>query len=138
MSSWPARCAGVMPAASRSPHEGALVVVVLVVVVLLDEVEEVLLEDAEAVGALDVEVVVVCDEVGASPGVPVHAAGAATASARTPTPSRRRAAGRRSVTGGTYLPGAPTGKPLVTGRGRAAGPEQRALPLPRCCPDEGR
>jgi hypothetical protein len=84
-----------MPAASRSPHECALVVVVLV-----DEVEEVVLAEVDGAGAVDVTVVVVRD-VGASPGSPVHAAGAATASARSATPRRRRVAWGRSVTGGT-------------------------------------
>jgi hypothetical protein len=94
-----------MPAASRSPHEGALVVVVLVgeaedVVLLVGEVEDVVAEDVDAVGALDVELPAV-EVVAPAPGVPVHAVGAATASARTPTPRRRRAALGRSVTAGT-------------------------------------
>ena len=54
INSWPARSAGVMPAASRSLARGALVVVVLV-----DEVEEVVLVEVDGAGAVDVTVVVV-------------------------------------------------------------------------------
>lgn len=106
MSSWPARWAGVMAAASRSPQDSTGVAVVVVGGVVVDGL---VMDDELGVGEVAVVLVgAVVDEVRLErepSGPAVHAAGRATASTSAPTPRRLRVVQERSVTGGTYLPG---------------------------------